>query len=481
MNRPKISDLPTEIFAKIFNQIYPIKQLVQLKLVCKRWYSIAINLRVKNLVISSSSLSNSKYWYTYNYIDFSYLIKNDQDLDAIQLKLSQPLFDNLKSLYIYGVHDKVLFTNFLNRFQFLEHLEVVYSKLKDDDKNRCTLLNLKNLRILNISDAINDVIILDTPRLVRFRLSLTNYDSISIKHPESIQYFETYRFINLIKTFTNLEHLFVRNISQLDGDFLSNLSRLKEIHFDGKKDVFYDLRKQKKLFKRNEVKLFYFGINSEDSIPKHELMNNRHQINVKAIEFYRNNYNQMAIRLPFAHQIDYSLLEQCFGDQIPSCFIRRFVNLDYLIVTQKVKYSNQLIQILNDCGNLKSFTIYSLLDQTFFCQLPDILPFLEYLIIKNEQNLNYNEFLFNFNNNLKLIYIKNNLSIDFAFNIVRRLFDKYNELIFGFIYQDKLIRILHCKSNELKLEIANQQNSILIKSNFDNLDDLFVFLNAKIS
>lgn len=463
-----MNELPNEIWLKIFNEVDPIEQIVLCRLVCKKWNRIVNNLRLKVLVISSSSnLPNSKWWCTYNPISCRHMLKNDQSLGSILLKLSQPLFNSLRSLHIYSISDKTLLTGFLNRFKQLEQLEVIYSQLRDIG----CVLNLENLRILNIGDAINDAIVLNTPRLERIKINLAHFDKVTFTYPESIRFCEFLRYNDHIKSFINLEYLYVKNINVLDDDFLLHLKQLKEIHFDGRKEIFYTLKHQKKAYRRNDLKLFYFGVHLEDNIPSYDLKNSRHQINKKAIELFGDNYQQLASILPFVHQIDYCDLESYFDDKIPRCFIRRFVNLDYLIVTGKVKYANQLAQILSDCLNLKSLAIDSSLDQQFYTNLPAILPCLEYLIIKNEQKPNFNQFLLNFNN-LELIYIRHSLSVDF----VRRIFDKYRYLIFSFIYHSKNVTIRSLRNNEYRLEIINQQNT-----NFNNLDDLFNHLSFNLN
>lgn len=115
-----LNNLPPELLLRIFAEIEPIKQIVTCKLVCKRWHSILTNLRLKSLVISGKlNLSNNKWWYSYDNVNCKHLIKNDQSLESIKFKLSQSLFNNLRSLYIYNIHDKILFTCFLNGNVFI--------------------------------------------------------------------------------------------------------------------------------------------------------------------------------------------------------------------------------------------------------------------------------------------------------------------------------------------------------------------------
>lgn len=463
--------LPDEILLNIFNKL-SINQIVVSKLVCKRWYFVLNKLRIRNLVISiHANLPNHKYWLTYNFVNCTHLIrdafeKSDRNevnklisLESINNKLNQRLFDNLRSLYVYNIYHKNLFTSYLNKFTHLERLEFIYSRLKNEAVSNCTL-NLDNLKILHISDAINDVFVLNTPRLSNIKLNISNLEKVTFNYPDQVRLFETLRYNDVIKIFSNLEYLFAKNINDLDDDFLLQLPHLKELHFDSQKRIFHILQHQKSLFKRNELKLFYFGLNLEN-IPNYNLKNTRNQLNDKAVELLGDNYEKIATVLPFVHQIDYCDLESYFNNKIPYCFIKRFVNLDYLLVTSKVKDPDQLNSVLKDCNNLKSLTICSALDQNFYDTLPSILPYLEYLSITNEQKIHF-EFILNFKI-LELIYIKQNLSEDLIWKILNRFKDLIYK--FAFSYQSTNMEI---NNREFKLKIG--ENQLL---SFSSIDELF--------
>lgn len=468
-----MNDLPNECLLRIFELVEPIEQIANCRLVCKQWYSVLSGLRLKTLVIAScASLPNSRWWYTYGQVNCRHLIRSEQTLESIQLKLNQPLFNNLRALFIYGVHDKSLLASSLSKFQQLEQLEVIYSQLKNEASAEC-VLSLRNLRILNLGDAINDRIVLDTPRLTCVKINLSNIEKITFRFPERIRHFESLRYSDHIKNFVNLEVLKLKNINVLDDDFLEHFGQLKELHFDTKKEIFYVLKHQKRVYRRNALKLFYFGVHLDECIPSEELKNSRHQINKKAIELFGDNYRRMASVLPFVHQIDYCDLEEYFDDKIPTDFIGRFVSLDYLIATRKIKYANQLIRILGECSSLSSLALDSSLSQSFFNSLPVILYFLKYLIVKNEQKLNFNEFLLGFNS-LELIYVRHSLPIE----LVEKIFHKYKKLIFSFVYHAKNVTVRSLRTNEFKLEVDGQPNS---SNCFECLDDLFMHLKFNLS
>lgn len=468
-----MNDLPNECLLRIFELVEPIEQIVlNCRLVCKRWYAVLSALRLKTLVISSASLPNSRWWYTYGQVNCRHLIRSDQTLETIQLKLNQPLFDHLRSLFIYGVHDKCLLSSSLSKFRLLEQLEVTYSQLKDEAGAEC-VLSLRNLRILNLGDAINDRIVLDTPRLTCVKINLPHFEKITFRFPERVRQFESLRYNEHIKSFVNLEVLKIKNINVLDDDFLEAFGQLKELHFDTKKEIFYVLKHQKRVYRRNALKLFYFGVQMDDCIPNEELKNSRHQINKKAIELFGDNYPRLATVLPFVHQIDYCDLEEYFDEKIPTDFIGRFVALDYMIVTRKIKYASQFSRVLGECTSLRSLALDSSLSQSFFNSLPVILPYLEYLIVKNEQKLNFNEFLLGFNS-LELIYVRHSLPLE----LVEKMFHKYKNLIFSFVYHAKNVTVRSLRPNEFKLEVDGQPN---MSNSFENLDELLTHLRFNLS
>ena len=488
MTMDKLSD---KLILKIINYLSSLKDVLRCKQIDRRFHSIISNYHLDSLIISHLKLPLNKRWfYSFQLIDCFKL--TTKDYSALQLDCNS-ILNNLKQLLIistdwsnFGKYNLTKLFEQINAIKSLEHLELVGLKMK---RTNFVNLNLVNLKVLNLERIeVGLGITLRTPSLISLKIDL--FDSIDKKikftNPESIQlliinYFETF-----ITTFINLEYLYIKQILKLvdikEGEtnndlFFNKLPNLKEIQFYEEKRTYHYLVSQKNLLKRENLGIYYCGIdfldNNLDNLPNSNLSpytNLDHNI----IEFYAAFYSQTATLLPFVKRLVYDDLDHCL-DKIPELLINKFVNLNAIEIRNRVKNPIVFIEFLRCFKNLKSLSFKrSELNQNFFNLLSQLQPILDALEIHSDDDLDF-DFILKFSN-LNHIYIGKNLELEFVYQV----FERFGDLKFFFYYQDTELslnvegdKFEFCVKQEIvKLRSLSELFEHFQEVNFEELNDL---------
>ena len=488
-----MDDLPPEILVKIFKQLR-IDQILKVRQVNKRFNAVINeNVRLKSLVIAPSGhfVLNRKW------LDTKQLVSDISDqlivpeLDSILLfmdppLLSQPMFTGIKQLYIIskvGISDSVD-SSIISSIYQLEHLELINTSilgseedvdLSDDDLDDDdldfwpSLLNSTSLKVLNLESPVSKLdITFNTPRLTRVRILSADDRGATFNHPESIKHFEILTYQDYIRTFSNLEYLYVREIEWLENDFLLKLPLLKEIHLSVGDQAFGQLLKQKQKLGRKQLKIYYLGSELTD-LPDELDENHSVAINEYTIGFYETtNLEQFADVLPFIRKLNYSALEYAnLNDGALRCLVKKLVNLNNVVVNQKVKNANLFIDAFTGCNAIEMLDIGSFcFKQGFYdTMIYRLFPTLSFFVIRNHPNLNY-DFLLKFSN-LEHVYISHESSDE----LIRKLFNRYSSLSFHFTRHNYRISIQN-SFDELELELPFKRDPMKF-ANFDKLFDYF--------
>ena len=125
-----MNELPVEILSILLNQL-DLYSILNCKLVNKEFYSTILNyVRIKDeLIISNNKYLplNKRWFFTYQPINLRNLIRSNC-LNQTEFKLNQPIISHqLKRLYIFISYITV---ESLNRFNRLQHLEIIDSTIK---------------------------------------------------------------------------------------------------------------------------------------------------------------------------------------------------------------------------------------------------------------------------------------------------------------------------------------------------------------
>lgn len=484
MDDLNINDLPPEVLSMIFNCLSVNDKFNVVQKVCKKWYFIVTNSKLRNLVIAQDHLPlNEKWSFTWNQVNCACSIV-DLNLNFIETQLKRDIFSNLKSLYLYTINLSYLTSSFiecLNRLQFLERLEISFILL-----NKIKTLNLFNLQVFSVKKVHGNLLILNTPKLSKLRIQSANCNNLKFIFPETIEYLDCAEFEIILNKFKNLKILFCLDMIDINNDLLINLIKLEEVHFERNHFTFYNLVNQKRIFNRTNLDIYYQGLKSGDYLEQN-LNFGSDSLNEANIQIYLNNYSNVANQLTFIKYINYNCweLNDSISPGIPEDFIRKFVCLNGIWVTHQVNNELKFIDFLKNCSNYSFLKLnYSQLTQAFYSQLPTLCPTIKNLEIKEEpeiiNNLDF-DFLIRFNY-LTGISTNKKLSIEFMYQIFREL------NLCNLTFQCKTNFNRHLNSNdqidstdETTIKIHHFKNNfeVCLKNEiyfFDTLDDLYCSL-----
>ena len=444
-----MNNLPCEILAKII-EFLPLVEIEKCKEVCVMWRLLIENdIRLRHLVISDQAMSGRKWSFNYAPVDRSNLIKQ---FSLIDRKLDEPIFKNIRSLYVCSKSFDGVISNvgqMLSKLKRLVRLEMLNLKIRE----KSCVINLPNLIYLSIQNVNFKAMRLDTPALSHLRMiyngrmnEIEMSKMIKIQHSTSIKYFESTKYHSAVESFANLEYLACKEIENLPNDFLKGLPNLKAIYLSkaryASRNVFDTLKQQNQQLKRN-LKIYYFGIDglNLDTNSNNELDDGYFSANKKTTKLLCKNYHKLAEHASFIYGLDYSVVEEHFVE-IPSDFASKFVDLKLVKVNGKVN-SKQLIGFLKNHRCLNELnTENASLTQLFFDFLPRLCPHLNSLSIRDRKKSYDFNFILKFKN---LVYctIEQKLNYEFICQVFKTT--KIEEFFFS--YHDEFLAIM--KQNDV--------------------------------
>ena len=411
---------------------------------------------------------NEKWSFSYEQVNCRSSIIN-LDLNLIETQLKRSIFSSLRSLFVCTTNLSYISSSFietLNSLHQVERLELPFILL-----NKKSTLSLLNLIVLSIKQVHGNLLRINTRNLQKLKIQ-SSLDNLDFVYLDKIKYLDCIEYESYLNRFLNLEYLYVLNIINLDDDLLFNLIKLKEIHFEHDHFAFYSLVNQKRILDdRQQLSIYHQGLKKGDYL-EHDLNYGSDSLNDENIQIYLSNYTELANQLTFIKYINYSSW-QSNELSIPDDFIKKFVNLNGIWITEKIDNQVKFIRLLNDCVSFSFLKLnYSQLTQLFYCQLPRLCSTIKNLEIKDEQKLIDNlDFSFIF----KLDYLNSlttnkRIQFDFVYLAFRQL-PKFCNFTFKKLdskdSDSDLIRIHHFKKN---VELCINQSTYF----YDNLDDLFV-------
>lgn len=452
-------NLPVELWTLIFENYLSIQDLVNCRLVCRRWHSIVKCLNINSLVIYDNHPPKycEKWFGTNNEIDRIHSFKIIKNYESPTINLDKTIFSKTKKLCFYFARIKIQIHTLINSFKCLEQLELV--EFDNLGTTKCDLI-LPNLQILNFDNSFFEhKTNFCFPKLTNLRIINSRYpyqvNRIEIRYPESIVEFICKKFNNdQVKKMKNLQSFYCGKMNQVDDDLLAVLTKLETIYFTGEKNVLNNLIRQKKLYKRNDLKLLYGGINMKmkdliDFTSIHRLDNKDLKMDQNCIEFISKNYGMVAETLPFLCEIYYDSLENSF-DSIPSDLGLRLTDLHTVHIVKLVKHPdqpNRFLASLKSLGKIKNLDIKnSSLNQEFFDQLPHSLPYLRSLAISEKTDFDFN-FIFKFKC-LEVFRCDQELDLDFVKKVLQHFKCGYISVGFKLNTQSVVLSNSNKKSKE---------------------------------
>lgn len=425
--------LPIEVWSFLLKSQLTIDELLICRCVSKKFRYLIDNLIiVQSFCVYEHYLPINKIWFS---TADQFVLARGTLHQAMQLHrpdelklcflLSTATLARLKSLYIstsFCLSPRLVAS--LNQLVALERLRI---NLLIEERSDL-VLSLPALKILDCwlgskRENRENALILVCPQLDRLRIRYGDtFGHLEIVHPETVVYLECPRLDRKIKRFINLEILFCQFIKEdaIEDDFLSSLSKLKELHFDSK-DAFDKLARLRP--QPDRPALYLLGVRLE-RLPSYELHSMSHILWPDRARLLFSNYTNIAQRLLFVRQLHYEPLKD---RPVPADFAGRLVNLNHFLVcdTHNVPHLIELLARLRNIINLTfQFTNFG---QNIFNTIPVHCPYVLCLRINSSDHqtnsLNF-EFLFRFRflHEFHTNHQFNRNSVD----LIQRLFKRLN-------------------------------------------------------
>lgn len=238
-------DLPVEIWTLIFNDYLTVEDLISVKHVCKKFYSIIKSLKIDSLLYYDKFLPYCQKWFfTYKAIDLRYRLKIDKDNELFELKLDRLLFSKINRLFIFSTIFNFDFFRLINNFENLEQLEL--HQMTSSCERECNLI-LSNLRTLSITGNFNHHVNLYTALLKNLKITENIQKKITIYFPQTLKLFVIDMLdSDFVKKMKNLQLLYCNRIEEVNAnDLLKSFSELRSIHFTSRRTILNELIYQK--------------------------------------------------------------------------------------------------------------------------------------------------------------------------------------------------------------------------------------------
>ena len=467
--------LPNEMLMKIFQNVDQVDQLLNCKIVCKKWYSIIDQrIRLNSLVVSEINdykiLSDK--WFDPNesiqfLYDYRYKVEGRRS-KIIRFNMKQPLLSRLKKLFIYW---RNIWANSIN---CLKHLEVLGLNCTNLISETEILLNLPNLRVFGCEANDHDhKLVFNCPKLKKV-YCYYKPANLSFIHPESIKELHTYYNENFMFDLVDCEYLYI-TLCRFDENILLKLKKLKELHINIQNlYILSNFIKQKNSLKRTNLKLYFLSVLSDSVSPNilNQLADSflDRYISIDSIQFYGPNYSYLPDNLYFIQTVDYNVLENYFWanpNQIARGIMKKLYHLGQLILSDQIRDVNQFIGVLKDKIYLnKVWIMAKFMPQNFFDQiLSENCSIIKHLHLENKNQLNF-DFLLKFKE-LQHFKTSQQLTSDLIFKLFAK-FELLESLEYHYECSKVVIELKLRKKFTIRLDDA--------RNVFNNLEDLLSHL-----
>ena len=371
-----MDDLPELPFEKVLSYL-SLDDRLKTRAVAKRWYHKINSFKVKSLCYSSRPsdfISGKSRWvsgaFAQNFISSS---RFATFFDTF----GQTILSSLKRLRLCDLHlnerDRAAFARTLNSFSQLEELDIIRAKF---DPHQEFSLNLPMLTSLHF-EGVNGIekLTLEAPKLreVKIQNCFTNGSFLRAEfvHGELVErlLIEQFQFTE-VKKLKNLQFLYIENLPEIDSTFLSSLQQLKEIHMNDSRNV-SELFEQKQRSGRADLKIYFYGL----------LLNGPHDPAINTLQYSSSRYlsrewlvcltqnrSRLANQIPFHGSFICWTIE---GVAPEVDILKRFTDLNKLIVKRPVQDIERFLDLLKNCENIVQLWVVCDQPQDLFDRLPE--------------------------------------------------------------------------------------------------------------
>lgn len=416
-----LKEFNSETLTEIFSNL-SIKQALGMRQVCKKWLKIINQIRFNKLILVQSQQPLNEGWSDQQSIDPTSLLNVNKNKIENQLK---SIFLNLKELYVFIDRNLPLTVECLNSLRLLERLHLKYLKL---DEQRT--LELPALRELKIRQMFGCGLVLDCPELEKLCCPCYAKNEIEVRHPDRIRFLECADFTFNIRQFINLECLTVYVLDNLENPsfYLTELRKLRQIHFLWNNYALVNLFCQKFIHKRHDLDIFFQGVKIDETC---EFAFKNYSLPTDAldgtnIDFYLSNYSNTASVLPFIRRFYYTEFDAkvAFG-VVPKQFIDKFTNINVVYASRRVWQEERFLAFLAHCRHsLSTLRLCNTsLTSSFYERLAATVPGLTHLELIDEEDVLGNiDYTFLFKLKFLMEFATNKcLALDFVCLLLQRL------------------------------------------------------------
>ena len=443
-----MSVLPIELWRSVFQQLEDLADLASCALVSKALYFEVKAYRIQELQFVYRDFhrthSDGLLYRHHSHISKRYMLKKS-------------LF-NLEYLKSLRIDEFTCGMKVINKFVHLEVLDINLVSYPCSKK----ILRLPNLKVLYVSKANSQKMVLHTPRLTKLcTTSLWNFKFI---YPYSVRCIRTFYHNGKLSKFRNLESLtFTDHYKQTPGNFdnhdydyfrrfnLRRLKKLKEIEFDYR--GFYVRQSMSSLMKmvkhilslgRPELKLFWFQVQVTHTnllAEYKKMMANSRSLVAFQMKHYEDLKNKVEFSSHYEFNSSTSFLQTAGFDvrseELTLKLLAKY-SFERIEVTGRVNEEEHLIKLIAGSPKLWSLEFEnSGLGQSFFERMANIVRLnripLQQLCLEKPSNKNLNfDFVFKISN-LKRFETDQPLSAELIAKLLTLPFLSYLEVASGVI------------------------------------------------
>lgn len=432
-------------------------------------------LNLNSLVIFNRQFPLTCWYFNYDdNIDFKHSLKVINLNRFFSSMVARYFFSKIQNLYIYN-HPKTeteihLNVSILNYFDRIKQLEIVWIKIIND-----ATLNMPELCLLSIEKEANptDKLTINAEKLISFRCT-TALKEFKFVY-KTLKHIICQEVDNSIMEFKELITLSCFAIdSNLPTHCIERFKNFVEISFMCPFDTYKKLvADNENLMATRKCVIYFLGVTSYWSSKLDEIFKSNDGktiLDENTVKLFLRSDIRISDQIHFITKVIYcpSVERFLIIDSIVKCFF----NIKTFIVNSEITNSDGLIVILKKLRRLCDLNIQnSNLDQySFFAQIHEIVPSLNYLTIKEEKK----QLNFNFISKIKnLVYIETDQKVQL--NTVQNVFriNRYLDYLL-FVYKSgHKVKIERTKS---KFHLTLFVNTGLIRLKFDNIGDLVTHL-----
>ena len=372
-----MDDLPELPFEKVLSYL-SLEDRLKARAVSRRWYYKINCFRVKSLCYSDCKrdfIYGKRRWvsgvFAQNFIS-STRFTTFFDI------FGQTILFSLKHLRLCHLdlkkRDPTAFARTLNSFGQLEQLDIIEVEFDQQDVFNLNLPMLTRLQFEELHGI--EKLTLESPRLqeVKIRQHYGPKLRVEIVYDESVERLLLDRWeYTEVKKLKNLQYLYVCRFQDIDSTLLSSLQKLKEIHIQTNW-VVSKLFEQKQRSGRADLKIYFCGLlqNGPDD-PTINALTGKFLNNLSGRSFVclAENRSRLADEIPFFSSLHYSKIEELVAPDLEVDFLKRFTDLNEIVVLNPVQDIQRFLDLLKNCQSIFKLVFFSDQPQDLFNRLSE--------------------------------------------------------------------------------------------------------------